>query len=77
VAENKDKEKDKGELCSINISVAENGYKICCCYESKDSLSQKAGWVPTSCCIKDYVEKTKAAVVKCVEKVLAGDCPMS
>lgn len=73
----KEKEKDMGELCSINISCAENGYKVCCCYESKDSLSARAGWVPSSCCTKDYVAKTKAATVEIVKKVLAGDCPMS
>jgi hypothetical protein len=75
-----EKEKDKkdmGELCSINICCAENGYKISCCYQSKDSLSARAGWVPTSCCAKDYVAKTKASAVEIVKKVLAGDCPMS
>jgi hypothetical protein len=74
MAENKDKEKDMGELCHISICVAENGYKICCAYEDKPSLSQKAGWIPTSMCSKDYVEKSKKSVVARVEKILDGDC---
>jgi len=70
----KEKE-DMGELCHISISCAENGYKVCCTYEGKDSLSARAGWVPPSpmnC--KDYVEKSKKSVVARVEKILDGDC---
>jgi hypothetical protein len=65
-----DKEKNEGELCSVNIRVAENGYQICCCYEQKDSLSQRAGWVPSCMNSKDYVEKTKEGLLKTLKEVL-------
>lgn len=68
-----DKEKQpEGELCSLNICCAENGYKICATYEPKEkSLAQRAGWVPTGPCeYKDYVEKTKASVVNRVKELL-------
>ena len=60
-----------GELRDIHICKVENGFKLCCCYESERSLSQKAGWVPCSPCeTKDYVEKTTDAVVKRVKELL-------
>ena len=60
-----------GELCSINICKAENGYKICCCYEDKDmTISKRAGWVPCQMQSKDWVEKTKAAVLKRLEEIM-------
>jgi hypothetical protein len=70
MAENK--EENLGEVCHISICVAENGYKICVGYENKElTLGQRAGWVP---CMpgqnKDYVEKTKAAVIERLKKVL-------
>jgi hypothetical protein len=67
-----EKEEEKlGEPCHISICKVENGYKIGCMYESEQSLSSRAGWVPpTSCTSKDYVEKTKAAVIERLKKVL-------
>jgi hypothetical protein len=67
------KEKGKtGELCHVSICRVENGYKISCSYEPEEkSLSQRAGWVPCmpgEC--KDYVEKTKSAVIKRLEEIL-------
>ena len=63
-------EKELKDPCHVSICRAENGWKINCTYESKDSLSQRAGWVPTSCESKDYVEKTKDAVLKRLKEVL-------
>jgi hypothetical protein len=67
-----DKEKPMGELCNLSICLAENGYKICAMYEPKEkSLAQRAGWVPCAPCeCKDYVEKTKSAVVNRVKELL-------
>ena len=66
-----DKEERLGELCHVAICVVENGYKISCQYDHEPSLSERKGWVPTSMgeC-KDYVEKTKAAVIERLKKVL-------
>ena len=67
----KDEEKDMGELCHVSICKVENGYKIGCMYEPEQSLSSRAGWVPpVPCTSKDYVEKTKAAVIERLKKVL-------
>jgi hypothetical protein len=67
-----DKEKKCGELCHVSLCKAENGWKISCSYEpGEKSLGQRAGWVP--CCpneCKDYVEKTKSAVIKRLEEIL-------
>jgi len=65
-------EKEKlGELCHVTICVVENGYKISCQYEHEQTLSERRGWVP---CVagecKDYVEKTKAAVIERLKKIL-------
>jgi hypothetical protein len=65
-----EKKEDLGELCHVSVCKAENGYKISCQYEGEDSLSQRAGWVPRSNTCKDYVEKTKAAVIERLKKVL-------
>jgi hypothetical protein len=64
-------EEKLGELFHVAICVVENGYKISCQYEHEPSLSERKGWVPTypSEC-KDYVEKTKAAVIERLKKVL-------
>jgi hypothetical protein len=65
-------EEKKKEVSHISICRAENGWKICCTYEPKEkSLGQRAGWVPPSMgeC-KDYVEKTKSAVLKRLEEIL-------
>jgi len=66
-----EKDKPAGELCHLSICVVENGYKLSCSYESEKTLSQKAGWVPCpmgEC--KEYVEKTKEAVLKRLKEVL-------
>lgn len=65
-----DKEAKK-DLCHINISVVENGYKICCGYETEQSLSQKAGWVPPPFPEhKEYVAKTKADLKKRLNEII-------
>lgn len=66
-----EKKEDRGELCHIDISVAENGYTVNCCFEAKQTLSQRAGWVPgyPGESVK-YVAKTKADLIKQLEKVL-------
>jgi hypothetical protein len=65
-----DKEKC-GDACHISICRAENGYKICCTYEAEKTLGQRAGWVPCSMGeTKDYVEKTKDAVLKRLKEIL-------
>jgi len=69
MAEEKDQE--LGEFCHAMICKVENGYEIKCQYEHKMSLSERKGWVPSvanDC--KDYVEKTKAAVIERLKKVL-------
>jgi hypothetical protein len=65
-------EKEKlGELCGISLCKAENGWKICCTYEDSEmTVSKRAGWVPCQMQSKDYVEKTKAAVLKRLEEVM-------
>ena len=75
-----DKEKDtkveKGALCHISIDIVKNGYEIKCCYEPKEekSLSVRAGWIDAPCTpyVKpdEYVEKTKAALLKTLDGVL-------
>jgi hypothetical protein len=66
-----DKDEKLGELCHVAICKVENGYKISCSYEHEATLSERKGWVPSvgnDC--KDYVEKTKAAVIERLKKVL-------
>ena len=66
-----DKEEKLGELCHVMICAVENGYKISCQYEHEPSLSERKGWVPSianDC--KDYVEKTKDAVLKRLKELL-------
>lgn len=67
-----DKSEKKMDVCHVSICVVENGYKISCSYESGEkTLGQRAGWVPCSpgeC--KDYVEKTKDAVIKRLKDIL-------
>lgn len=62
----------KQEVCHISICVVENGYKISCSYENKEqTLGVRAGWYPpgpSEC--KDYVEKTKDAVLKRLKEIL-------
>ena len=66
-----DKEK-QGDCCHVSICKAENGWKISCTYEPKEEkLGVRAGWYPPEYCKPvEYVEKTKAAVVKRLEEVL-------
>jgi hypothetical protein len=65
-------EEKKSELCHVSICVVENGYKISCQYEpANKSLGVRAGWYeggPNEC--KDYVEKTKDAVLKRLKEIL-------
>jgi hypothetical protein len=64
-------EKKTGDLCHINISVVENGYKLSCSYDTEKTLGQRAGWVPcgpSEC--KEYVEKTREAVLKRLKEIL-------
>ena len=64
-------EKTAKEPTHIRLCRVENGWKISCNYESEQSLSQKAGWVPCSMGEeKCYVEKTKDAVIKRLKEVL-------
>jgi hypothetical protein len=66
-----DKKESKGELCHISICCAENGYTLECFYEAEQSLSQKAGWIPSMPAEqKKYVAKTKADLIKQLEKIL-------
>ena len=66
------KEEKHGELCHVNISVVENGYKVSTYHDSSDqSLGARAGWYPSSPGeSKEYVEKTKDAVLKRLKEVL-------
>ncbi len=64
-------EKKHGELRHIDICVVENGYQIRACYDPVLSLSQKAGWTPQPYEEpKNYVEKTKDAVLKRLKEIL-------
>lgn len=66
-------EKEKhGELCHITICCVENGYSIECSYKTEETLSQKAGWVPTpfySDC-KKYVAKSDSDLLKRLEEII-------
>lgn len=66
-----DKDEKLGDACHLTVCKAENGYKLSFSYEHKQSLSERNGWVPSfpSEC-KDYVEKTKAAVIERIKKCL-------
>jgi hypothetical protein len=79
MAEKEKKAECYGDLRSIHVRCAENGYEICCNYNSEQTLSQKAGWVP--CCpseSKDYVEKTPEAAAKQFLEILKHkNCPCS
>ena len=69
----KNEKENLGELCHFSVCKAENGYKLSFCFEGSSSLSQKAGWVPMSMCSKEYVEKTKPAVLDRIKKVFEGE----
>jgi hypothetical protein len=64
-------EKKLGKLCYVSVRAVANGYSISCNYEHPQSLAERNGWVP-SCSqeSKDYVEKTKAAVIERLKKLL-------
>jgi|HubBroStandDraft_5_1064220.scaffolds.fasta_scaffold1691084_1 hypothetical protein len=66
-------EKPKGEICYFSARKVDNGWSISFTYENKDqTLSQRAGWVPCSPCgeCKEFVEKTKDAVIKRIKDCL-------
>ncbi len=67
-----DKEEKHGEAAHISISCVENGYQISVCYESpSNSLGVRAGWYPPSPMeSKQFVEKTKDAVLKRIKEIL-------
>ena len=68
----KNKEECCGELCDISMHVVEDGFHFRCSYEpEKQSLGQRAGWIPCAPYeYKEYVAKTKAAAVKKFEEIL-------
>jgi len=57
-------------LRDINITVAENGYKICACHEKKKSISQKNGWIPSMHESKEYVAKNKEELFAQLTKIM-------
>jgi len=60
-----------GELCTISMRKVENGWNLCCCYEDDEmTISKRAGWVPCQMKSKEWVEKTKAAVLKRLEEIM-------
>ncbi len=65
-------EEKKQEAEHISITCVENGYKIAVCYEAEEkSLGARAGWYPAPPGeSKDYVEKTKDAVLKRLKEIL-------
>lgn len=66
-----EKKEDRGDLCHIHICCAENGFTIECCYEGKESLSSRAGWVPQMPGESaKYVAKTKKDLLKQLEEIL-------
>lgn len=67
------REERKGELCHLSICKAENGWKVSCSYKCDDSLSVRAGWIPSMSSCKDYVEKSKSAVVERVKQILSEE----
>ena len=60
------------KLTSFNVRKAENGYKVCANYEKKNkTLSQKAGWVPSTLYDdKEYVYTDKKAAKEAIEKMI-------
>ncbi len=65
-------EEKHGEAAYIRISCVENGYRIECQYESPEkSLGVRAGWYPEGPAqTKEFVEKTKDAVLKRLKEIL-------
>lgn len=65
-------EKELKDPCHVSLCRVENGWKISCQYESPEkSLGVRAGWYPAGpgeC--KDWVEKTKDAVLKRLKEIL-------
>jgi hypothetical protein len=70
-----DEKKCPGELSHISVCRAENGWKIICMYSAKETLSQRAGWTPCAPCeSKDWVEKTDAALLDRMKKIISCKC---
>jgi len=68
MAEKKD---EKRKLTCINIDIAKNGYELRCSYEPKKSLSQRAGWVPSTYEEPTkYVAKNEDELIAQIKKVL-------
>lgn len=66
----KDEEK-RGELSAVNIEVVENGFSLKCTYEDgHNTVSKRAGWVPSQSSQESYVAKTKAEVLQRLKEVL-------
>jgi hypothetical protein len=64
-----------GDFQGFSVDKAENGYKISARFEQKKkSLSQRAGWCPSSCTYKEFVATSKAEMFARLEKIMAGDC---
>lgn len=65
------KEKSEGKLTRVYVVVAENGFEVECSYEPKKTLSQRAGWCPSTYEEpKKYVVKNKEELFKHLDKVL-------
>lgn len=61
----------KRKVCCVNIDVAKNGFEARVSYEAKKSLSQKAGWIPSSYEEPEkYIAKTKKELFEQLDKVL-------
>lgn len=66
-----DKKEPKQEFCHLSVCCAENGYKLCVCYEREQSLSERAGWVPAMPGeTKDFVAKSKAELKKIFAQII-------
>jgi hypothetical protein len=75
MAEKKEKKCKCGDFQNFSVSKAENGYKISACFEQKNkTLSQRAGWCPSSCAYKEFVATSKPEMFARLEKIMANDC---
>ena len=76
MAEKKEKTCKCGDFQSFDVSKAENGYRISARFEKKKkSISERAGWVPSSTCTyKDFVATSKPELFARIEKIMANEC---
>jgi hypothetical protein len=76
MADKKEKKCKCGDFSNFSVNKAENGYKISACFEKKNkSLSERAGWCPTSGgSYKEYVATSKPEMFNRLEKIMGGDC---